>query len=477
VGGDNLPGESEEAVAMSHSSHKQAEAVRVEAAKRFQREARVVADEEREVPLPFPEGEVVVEVPAGVRLYCGDVLDVLRAHPPGTVSCVITSPPYYGLRSYGIPPRVWADGETCVLGEERTLDGYLTHLVEVFREVKRVLHPRGTCWLNLGDCYAGGGKHVERREIYNIPSDAKPSRPKQRNLTGKDLLLVPARAALALQGDGWILRNDIIWAKAVSFLPSFSGSVMPESTRDRATWAHEHIFHLALREDYFYDQDACREAFADSSLQQAQSEYRGRGRKDYASAGQGGRGVQNPSDTKRRVIAAIARAADSGGGRNLRNVWVIPKQNFPGAHFATFPERLVEPIIKLAASERGVCSSCYSPIQRRTVREEVPADVRAAFEASRAATATDTGRTDGHTSRRPNHRRKVLREEWEPSCSCAAGVQPATVLDIFNGSGRTGIVARRLGRSYEGIDANAEYVRMAETYINAATPRSHEEER
>jgi DNA modification methylase len=458
---------------MSRSAHKVHEAemagavARLKDVERFRREERVVVEGGGEQPLPFPEdpdspGEEGAgsDRPQTVSLRQGDVIDVLRDMPAGRVSTVITSPPYYGLRSYGIPPRKWDDGSECVLGEEDSLERYIHHLVEVFREVKRVLHPRGTCWLNLGDCYAGGGKHVERKEIYNIPGEAKPVRPKQRKLSGKDLLMVPARAALALQSDGWILRNDIIWAKAVSFLPAFSGSVMPESTRDRATWAHEHVFHLALREDYFYDQDACREPLAASTRAEAAgAPYKGRARKAYDAAG-----AQNPSDVKRRVLERVA----ASGGRNLRNVWIVPKQNFPGSHFATFPEKLVEPIIKLATSEKGVCDGCAAPIRRRTVREGVPEGVRLAFENSRAATCHDTGRTDGHTARRPNHRRKVLREEWEPSCSCGGAVIPATVLDIFNGSGRTGIVAVKQGRSYIGIDINPEYLKMAAAAIQAA---------
>lgn len=462
---------------MSRSAHKAHEAeisgarTRLRDLERFQRDESVIVEGGGEVPLPFDEpeppadpGSLEESSPAAptVSLRQGDVVEVLRDMPAGRVSTVITSPPYYGLRSYGIPPHKWDDGTVSVLGEEDTLERYIQHLVEVFREVKRVIHPRGTVWLNLGDCYAGGGKHVEPKHIYDIPLESKPVRPRQRRLSGKDLLMVPARAALALQADGWILRNDIIWAKAVSFLPSFSGSVMPESTRDRATWAHEHVFHLALREDYFYDQDGCREPYAESSVRDAQSRYTGRGRKAYAEAG-----AQNPSDTKRRVQESIA----NGNGRNLRNVWIVPKQNFPGHHFATFPEKLVEPIVKLATSEKGVCDGCAAPIQRRTVREGVPESVQAAFNRSRADTANDTGRTDGHTARRPNHRRKVLREEWEPSCRCGGAVIPSTVLDIFNGSGRTGIVSVKLDRSYIGIDINAEYLRMANEAINAARPQ------
>ena len=196
-------------------------------------------------------------------------------------------------------------------------------------------------------------------------------------------------------------------------------------------------------------------------MSRGQEGYRGKGTKDYATAR-----AQNPSDVKRRVVESMER----NGGRNLRNVWIVPKQNFKGAHFATFPEKLVEPVVKVASSEKGVCRSCAAPVVRKTVRSATPPDVTDAFNAARTTTATDTGRTDGHTARRPNHRRRVLREEWEPSCECEAGFYPATVLDIFNGSGRTGLVARKLGRSYIGIDINPEYIQMAERNIMGATP-------
>lgn len=403
---------------------------------------------------------------ADLTLICADVREALRGLPPASVQTCVTSPPYYGLRSYGIPPSRWADGWEGCLGDEPVLEQYLQHLVEIFREVRRVLHPSGTLWLNLGDCYAGGGKHQERPEIYGIPEAGKPTRPRQRSFSGKDLLMIPARAALALQADGWILRSDIIWAKAVSFLPAWSGSVMPESTQDRPVWSHEHLFLLTREERYFYDIDGCREPYADSSVRDARVGYRGRGRKAYGDAG-----VQNPSDVKRRV----QRAIQDGAGRNLRNVWIVPKQNFPGAHFATFPEKLVEPCVRLGTSERGECPVCAAPLRRRTIREPIPATVQAKFEASREASRADTGRADGHTLRRPNFRRRVLRTEWEPSCDCAWGTEdadalisaarPQTVLDIFNGSGRTGMVARRLGRSYIGIDINPEYVEMTRRAI------------
>lgn len=415
---------------------------------RWQRPPHLIADAKREVPLPF---ETPTLGPPDATVICGDVIDTLRTLPEGMVSAAITSPPYYGLRSYNIPPRSWTDGTTCVLGDEATVEVYIEHLVEVMREVRRVLHPRGTLWLNLGDSYAGGGRHDEPK-IYKGSLGQKPTRPRQRRLTSKDLLMVPARAALALQADGWILRQDNIWAKGVSFLPSFSGSVMPESTRDRTTWSHEHVFQLAKQTDYFYDQDAYREPFAASSQREAAEGYKGKGRKDYAGAG-----AQNPSDVKRRVLEAIK----NGLGRNLRNVWVIPKQAFPGAHFATFSQSLVAPIVALSASEGGVCGVCAAPQTRKVTKTPVPAEVQRQFEASRVASAAATGRTDGHTTRRPNFLREVLAVEWLPSCSCGRDIVPATVLDPFSGSGQTGIAAVKQGRSYIGIDVNPEYVAMS----------------
>ena len=344
---------------------------------------------------------------------------------------VVTSPPYYGLRAYpGAVPTRWADGRSAILGLEATVEEYVDHLVEVFAEVRRVLRKDGTCWLNLGDCHAGGGAHAE--PVKYAPADVhKPFRPRQRKLTTKDLLGVPHRVVLALQADGWIWRQTQVWAKGVSFCPTYSGSVMPESTRDRTTHAHEYVFHLAKSTRYYYDLEGNKEPYAESTRRQVEEGYKGKGRKAYAAAG-----VQNPSDVKRRVIEGIKRAqgvADTsvgagssignqtaavGSGRNLRNVWIVAKESFPGAHFATFPTKLVEPIIKLSTSEKGCCPTCAAPWERIVIKEPVPPEVQAAFNAARQATVADTGRRDGHTQRKPNYRRRVIRDEWRPSCKC-----------------------------------------------------------
>lgn len=408
-----------------------------------------------------------------VTLLHADVLEGLRTLPTASVHCIVTSPPYLALRRYaGITPRTWADGSSCILGEEPTLFVYVQHMVEVFAELKRVLHPSGTFWLNIGDSYQHGGPQpstgIHARNGVPLPEDYKRGKTFK---SRKQLGLVPARVAIALQEDGWILRQDIIWAKGLSFCPSYSGSVMPESITDRAIWAHEHLFHFALNDKYFYDLEGMREPYADSTLAQAGTAYTGQAQKDYGPAR-----AQDPSETKRRILAGIAGRDPSGSrGRNLRNVWVIPKEPLKEAHFAAFPTKLVEPVIKLGTSDHGVCPHCLNPWERVTTKEPVPSEVQEAFERARMRTVSDTGRSDGHTARKPNYRRKVLGEGWRPTCACAENDPiPATVLDPFSGSGRAGVVACRLGRSFIGIDASADYITIAKRLIGAELKHTHQ---
>ena len=243
-------------------------------------------------------------------LYCGDALAVLRTLPDGAARCCVTSPPYFGLRDYGV------EGQ---MGLEATPDAYVARMVELFREVRRVLADDGTLWLNLGDSYAraaekGGsgpnGKNVAAYgESYGVAQSAKAGssdgavgradRPGSRSigdgLKPKDLIGIPWRVAFALQADGWYLRSDIIWHKP---------NPMPESVRDRPTKAHEYLFLLSKAERYFYD------------------------------------------------AAAIVEDATVGSTRNARTVWTIATKPYKGAHFATFPFALAEKCV-LAGSAPG----------------------------------------------------------------------------------------------------------------------------
>lgn len=266
-----------------------------------------------------------------------------------SVDCIVTSPPYWGLRDYR------AAGQ---IGLEPTPAAYVASIVAVFRELARVLTPTGTAWLNLGDSYAtgggsvgecpGGGKQGESWRLRGVMTP--PNRMPIPGLKPKDLAGIPWRVAFALQADGWYLRSDIIWHKP---------NPMPESVTDRPTKAHEYLFLLTRAARYYYDTGAIAEPYAESTLHEAGSDYRGLGLKDYAAAG-----VQNPSDTKRRIIAGITKRRTvrpgidinggwqgngaitfAGDGRNKRSVWTIPTMPYAGAHFATMPEALVEPCI------------------------------------------------------------------------------------------------------------------------------------
>jgi DNA modification methylase len=276
-----------------------------------------------------------------------------------SVDCCITSPPYYGLRDYGHAGQI---------GQESSLMEYVSALVKVFREVRRALKDEGTVWLNLGDSYAaspvgsfnGGGftdssARSGGRDLSGVATSGVLDKVKASGLKPKDLMLIPARVALALQGDGWYLRADIVWAKP---------NCMPESVTDRPTRAHEFIFLLSKSARYAYDGAAIREAYSESTLREFREGYDGAATKDYASVG-----VQNPSAVKKRIVDkqrghsrrhagfndrwdAMPKDEQQQHGANKRTVWTVSPQPFTGAHFATMPEKLVEPCI-LAGCKLG----------------------------------------------------------------------------------------------------------------------------
>lgn len=456
-----------------------------------------------------------------LRLEQGDALSVLGRLTDSCVHCVVTSPPYFGLRDYGLG--------SAQLGAEPTPDQYIASLVEIFREVRRVLHPSGTLYLNLGDSYyaerdsitlssvdaswlaalidgegciqihrqrrlrgadsfqvdvsvgmkdAGmvkrayeitnrGSWGIQNRGVWDwsvrgqqaadllraifpylilkrgqaslacmLADDLRErafskknpvtpeavdyrdaiktacSRLNQRETTDfpirppilistlglkpKDLIGIPWRVALALQADGWILRSDVIWHKP---------NPMPESVRDRPTKSHEYLFLFAKSPRYFYDAEAIKEP---------------------------------PS------------------GRNRRTVWTIPTQPYKGAHFATFPERLVEPCILASTSAAGCCPWCLAPYCRILKRDRVP-------------TRPGTG-AEYKTKDPQRHVTRIETVGWKPSCDCSepfAG--PCTVLDPFAGTCTAGVVANRHGRRFIGIEMNPDYLALARRRLNVQT--------
>jgi DNA modification methylase len=380
-----------------------------------------------------------------VDLRLGDVHEVLRSFPADYVQTVITSPPYWGLRNYSAGSQE--------IGSEPTFEQHVDTILDVMAEVKRVLRPDGTVWFNYGDRY---NTHNSGERGKGIVSVHRETRDDWKN---GDLIGMPWEIAFALRDQGgWILRSDIVWHK---------NNPMPESITDRPTRAHEFLFLLAKNRKYFYDHEAIKEPYAEVTKAEAKIDYHGQDTKDYSGAG-----AQSPSSSKRRILESIK----NGTGRNKRDVWQIPVQPYKGGHFATFPEALVEPCVLAGSSGGGQCRACGSPYRRVVEREPIPDEIKRKFEDARAKTARDTGRTDGHTNYKPNFRRATRTTGWEPGCECGAGVEPQIVLDPFLGSGRAGIVARRLGRSFIGSELNEDYLGQAWGNILSVEPPQQDEE-
>lgn len=368
-------------------------------------------------------------------VVCADALDWLRTLPDESVNCIITSPPYYGLRDYG------ADGQ---LGLEDTPAAYVERLVAVFREIRRVLRPDGVCWLNLGDSYAGSGRGLMGDGTPSDRGDAKQgtnrgttvgvfNKPDWGGLAPKNLIGIPWRVAFALQDDGWILRSDVIWHKP---------NPMPESVRDRPTKAHEYVFMLTRAARYWYDAEAVSEQSSDNSHGGGQAHV-----ERYMQ--QSGR---NDGSRAMGIVTAT---------RNRRTVWTVATESTPFAHFATFPQKLIEPMV-LAGCPARVCVTCGAPWERVVERGLTAHDGK-----------TDSAYSEGSAANRLALLRQAARERggeytngcktigWQPTCTCDADTRPGIVLDPFMGSGTTALVARRLGRHYVGCDVNPEYVALA----------------
>jgi len=308
------------------------------------------------------------------KVICGDALLTLKELPPESIDCCITSPPYWGLRDYGMSGQ---------FGLEKTPEEYVAKMVGMFREVKRVLKKEGTCWLNLGDSYMSGGgasrhhgytdpKWKEARKIEHFEPQAYP----HKTIKPKDLVGIPWRVAFALQSDGWYLRQDIIWAKP---------NPMPESVTDRCTKSHEYIFLLAKSQKYYFDNEAIKEDSVDLES------YQGRRFRNATKIAllKGRPGTPNTLEKKGGQFNKKYEKC------NKRSVWTITTKPFREAHFATFPEDLITPMVLAGCPKGGL------------------------------------------------------------------------ILDLFIGAGTTGVVAKKLGRNYLGIELNPKYVKMAEERIRA----------
>jgi DNA modification methylase len=376
------------------------------------------------------------------RIIQGDCIEGMRTLPDASVHCCVTSPPYWGLRDYG------HDGQ---IGLESTPDAYVARMVEVFREVRRVLREDGTCWVNLGDSYAGGGgfcptapSNLAGSKQTTQGSKSGGIKP-QGAIKAKDLVGIPWRVAFALQADGWWLRQDIIWHKP---------NPMPESVRDRCTKAHEYVFLLTKSERYYYDAQAVSEAVAC---------VRGPGNKKPL------KGVEEDGE-KHRTRAGLHKAAERWReegppeSRNRRSVWTITTKPYSGAHFAVMPSDLVEPCIKAGCPEQ-CCLACGKGWDRLV--EKTRTATRPGNESKYGSPEEDI--RGGSITLRERHIVSTKTTGFAPACDCAEpGTTPGTVLDPFAGSGTTLAVAAELGRSGIGCELNPEYIALAERRIKDA---------
>lgn len=320
----------------------------------------------------------------------GDALGTLKLLEDESVNCCVTSPPYYNLRDYGV------DGQ---IGLESTPEEYIQKLVEIFREVRRVLTKDGTLWVNIGDSYAGSGKGAS-----NYPDNAKKYKqgtnkgsvgsylPKtvSADCKPKDLIGIPWMLAFALRADGWYLRSDIIWAK---------NNPMPESVKDRCTKSHEYIFLLTKSPKYYFDDEAIAEPVKDGTIKRLSqpnlenqngslTPSKGNGAMKAVALRYGGKKYTENPDKFYRTKSGNAYVFRPK--RKKRDVWTISTQPFKRAHFATFPPKLIEPCVLAGCPEGGI------------------------------------------------------------------------VLDPFAGSGTTGMVARQHGRDFILIELNEEYIKLCE---------------
>ena len=414
------------------------------------------------------------------KIILGDCIAGMKTMPDGCVQTCITSPPYFGLRNY--------QGGTEEIGQEQTPESYIQKMVEVFREVRRILRDDGTVWLNLGDSYASNGcyinawyekehnkekkhLHTENRERYE---DRKAFRGGEFNIKAKDLIGIPWRVAFALQADGWYLRQDIIWNKP---------NPMPESVTDRCTKSHEYIFLLSKKHHYYFDHEAIREPAAESSAARMLRGVSDTHKNVNGAPGQTAHSMNKPRP--RQFGAKVQEGTKRGdvgntfvdtGKRNKRSVWTVTTKPFRGAHFATFPKDLIEPCVLAGTSEHGCCSKCGAPWNRDV-------EIKRTFESGSGRSGNLPEGKNGSNLQGGGETKDIRRGPvchsrtigWEKTCNCVdAEVVPCTVFDPFTGSGTTAIVSLKHNRNFIGTELNEDYIKIAEDRIRTEIPQTLE---
>jgi DNA modification methylase len=263
-----------------------------------------------------------------IKFLQGNCIDKIKELKDNSIDCVVSSPPYFGLRDYGV------DGQ---FGLEKSYQEYIANTVKVFETFKPKLKDTATIWWNVGDSYSSGLRKSTTNQSLRGSKDYGVTRtPVQNGIKEKDLLMIPNRVAIALQDDGWWIRSEIIWHKP---------NPMPESVKDRPTNSHEKIWLITKNKKYYYDADAIREPCTESTKQRYKSGWNGNEKRDFP-------GSQQNNFSK--YIGSEKSKQDALKGKNKRNVWTVTTKPCKEAHFATFPKDLIEPCIKAGCPENGI---------------------------------------------------------------------------------------------------------------------------
>ncbi len=443
----------------------------------------------------------------------GDNSAELRKLPVDSVHCVVTSPPFWGLRRY--IPNGHRD-KPKEIGLEESPEIWCAKLVDVFREVRRVLHPSGTLWLECGDVYNVGTDKGRRYGETNNKNHGYWSQEHDdvrriaHGLKTKDMVGLPWMLAFALRADGWYLRSDIIWHRS---------NPMPESVTDRPTKSHSYVFLLTKKAHYFYDAEAVKEPVTGDAHARCEG---ANSRMSIERAAGKENSKPNPSRYSRRLPGVTPKSdgvqrgtgvkanesfhsacVDLVGNRNKRTVWTIAVEAYSGAHHATFPTDLVKPCIMAGTSARGVCPRCLAPWERIVENGEpnlehqraCGGDVNGEYFGQSTKDYESAGAQNASETKARILRGMVEKKTvgWQPVCACSpepcrdcdpclggrpdqCAISPvlkpipATCLDPFLGSGTVAAVALELGRSAIGIELSEDYVELARARCGAVTP-------
>lgn len=372
------------------------------------------------------------------NIYHGHTLDVLKTFPPESIDMSVSSPPYWGVRNYGVGEQEFKDGKY-ILGLEPTFDLFISHLCDIYDEVYRVLKPYGTCFVNIYDTYWGGGQaQGHTKDTKNMGKTTldhgSVTKPVARgsNYKSKCMCAIPQRFVIEMINRGWILRNDIIWVKP---------NGIPESVVDRFTKTHEYVFFFTKNEDYYFEQQL--EDYKEATLNRAK--YNWCNSDNKASQYQSKNGLNR---NEHYVINEF--------GKNKRDVWTVPVANCNESHFAVFPEELIDPIIK-AGCPKEVCVQCGKPKLKKYIRVgESSSDV--------AQTYSKSGKKQDLRAKKKEVFFREIVIEYD-KCECQSEFQKGIVLDPFMGSGTTAVVAEQNKVNWIGIELNPEYIEIANKRI------------